>query len=160
MAPSMVHAILPAGTEVSAADHDCYACLKIIPLATAVFNIGEELSESLLSVSPDGQSRAFFSLHCALFAKSNCFDHITVSLYILHSERIKKLVARKKLPDTLLHTSYQLLSDTEQRDVDDAMSYIHWFEVDCGGDCNFNHFPNFCVHLAFSILLKVDKLMM
>eukprot|EP00957_Ditylum_brightwellii_P171927 13089312-Ditylum_brightwellii.AAC.2 len=49
MACIMVHAILPDGTEVSAANHDYHACLKITQLATAVLNIGKEPSESLLS---------------------------------------------------------------------------------------------------------------
>eukprot|EP00957_Ditylum_brightwellii_P025725 1947078-Ditylum_brightwellii.AAC.1 len=138
MVHSMVCAILPAGTEMSVADHDYYVCLKITSSLTAVLNSGEEPSQSLLSGGPDGQSGAFFSLHCALFAKSNCFNHMALSLYILHSEIIKKLFM----------------------DFDDAMSYINWFEADGGGDHNFNHLQNFCVHLAFFILSKADKLMM
>eukprot|EP00957_Ditylum_brightwellii_P102262 7795400-Ditylum_brightwellii.AAC.1 len=85
---------------------------------------------------------------------------MAVSLFILCSKRIKKLVLMKQLPDTLLHTSYQILPDTEQRVVDGVMPYIHWFGVGFGSNCNFNHFQNFCVHLVVFILSKVDKLVM
>eukprot|EP00957_Ditylum_brightwellii_P175112 13332562-Ditylum_brightwellii.AAC.1 len=85
---------------------------------------------------------------------------MTVSLYILRSERIKKLIAMKQFPDILLHTSYHASPATEQRAVDNATPCMHWFEADGGSDCNFNHFQNFCVHLAFFILSKVDKLVM
>jgi len=153
----MIRTILPDGTEVSAAEHDYHACIEISPSATVVLSIVEEPSESLLSGSPDRHRGVFISLHCALFAKSNCFNHMAVSLFILRSEKFKKLVVMKQLFDALLRTSYQDLYEAEQKTVDDAMPYIHWFKVDGGGDCNFNHFRHFFTHLAFFILSKVDK---
>ena len=85
-AHSTTRAILPAGTIVTAADHDYGAPFKITPSATGILNIGLDPSESLLSGGEDGRGQIFVSFHDAIFDKSNCLNHMASSLFILRSE--------------------------------------------------------------------------
>ena len=120
-AHSTVKAYVPVDVDVQAADHDYESLSKVIPSVSLIMNIGEEPGDSLLSGGVDGNGKLYVSLHDSTFHKSTNFHHMSTSLDILRTRRIKKLVQDNKLPNSDSNIKYKDLSEYSRKIVDEHM---------------------------------------
>ena len=97
-------AIVPANTEIHAADHDYNGLAKAIPSVSLQINIGEDQSDSLVGGGEDGNSQVYVSVHDGVFYKSDNYHHVASNLLIVRNERIQWLAE-------VVHRMLQLLGN-------------------------------------------------
>ena len=139
-------AVVPANTEIHAADHDYTGTGKIVPSVIVDFNIGQDPSESLLSGGKDGNGMIYVSVHDGVFQKSNNYRHVASAIRVVREKCIAMLVEDKLLPEACLHIKYKDLCAPQRELVDNVMPYVFGMEVDGGFDHNNTLLQNILAH--------------